>query len=67
MNDDGKVTARVVENLLGSPAYIEVFSDDWMLGVWRSGYHDVWAFSLADKDTVRRAVRDELESRGRSL
>lgn len=46
---------------------IEVFSDDFMLGVWREGYPDVWAFALSDKDVVREKVREELARRGRSF
>lgn len=65
MKSYGEITTKVVpgEGVL----VVEVFSDDWMLGVWRDGYPDVWAFALSDKDMVREKVREELALRGRSF
>lgn len=65
MRSYGEITTKVVpgEGVL----VIEVFSDDWMLGVWRDGYPDVWAFALSDKDMVREKVHEELTLRGRSF
>lgn len=67
MRDEGEVTVRVGGEDPRDPVYIEVFTGDWMLGVWRAGHRDVWAFALEDKDRVRATVRAELERRGRSL
>ena len=61
----GEITVSV-EHEENGPVCIEVFSDDWMLGVWRAGYPDVWAFALEDKNIVRSAVRAELERLGQS-
>lgn len=65
MRTYGEITTKVVDG--DGVLVIEVFSDDWMLGVWREGYPDVWAFALSDKNMVREKVREELARRGRSF